>query len=78
MHTNKTTINKMQRYSPTHSGDLGLRYPPETSVEIQMLPAGKELVDGIKLRAVAHVLVHVQDLGHNATKQDKRHLSLSK
>ena len=28
-----------------------------------MLPARQQLVDGVELRAVAHVLVHVQDVG---------------
>lgn len=31
-----------------------------------MLPARQELIEGIKLRAVAHVLVHVQDLCQDA------------
>lgn len=34
-----------------------------------MLPAGQKLVEGIKLRAVTHVLVHVQDLRQDATTQ---------
>lgn len=34
-----------------------------------MLPASQKLVEGIELRAVAHVLVHVQDLCQDATTQ---------
>lgn len=34
-----------------------------------MLPAGQKLVEGIKLRAVTHVLVHVQDLRQDAATQ---------
>lgn len=37
-----------------------------------MFPASKKLIDGIKLRAVAHVLVHIQNLCQDATKQDKQ------
>lgn len=57
--------------SETHSGDLGLGHPSETSVEVQVLPASQELIDGVELRAVAHVLVHVQYLCLNAGKANK-------
>lgn len=34
-----------------------------------MLPASQKLVEGVELRAVTHVLVHVQDLCQDATTQ---------
>lgn len=58
--------------SETHSGDLGLGHPSETSVEVQVLSASQELIDCVELRAVAHVLVHVQDLCLDAGKENKR------
>lgn len=55
----------------TYSGDLGLGHPSETSVEVEVLSAGQELVDGVELRAVAHVLVHVQYLRLDAGNANK-------
>lgn len=43
----------------THSGDLGLGDPAEASVQVQVLPPGQQLIYGIKLRAVTHVLMHI-------------------
>lgn len=56
----------------THSGDLGLGHPSETSVEVQVLSASQELIDSVELRAVAHVLVHVQYVCLDAGKANKR------
>lgn len=56
----------------THSRDLGLGHPSETSVEVQVLSAGQELIDGVELRAVAHVLVHVQYLCLDAGRANER------
>lgn len=41
-----------------------------------MLPAGKELISGVKLGAVAHVLVHVEDLCQDAAKEGRKGFSL--
>lgn len=59
-------------WTETHSGDLRLGHPSETSVQVQVLSAGQELIDGVELRAVAHVLVHVQYLCLGAGKADRR------
>lgn len=57
--------------SSTYPGDLRLRNPPETGVQVQVLHSGQELVDGVELRAVAHVLVNVQDLSEDAAEKQQ-------
>ncbi len=49
----------------TYSANLRFRDPAEASVQVQVLPPRQQLVYGIKLRAVAHILVHIQDIGEN-------------
>lgn len=50
----------------SHPADLKLRYSTEAGVEVQMFSACQQLIYGIKLWAVSHVLVDVQDVGQNA------------
>lgn len=45
--------------------DLRLWDASQPGVEVQMLSSRQQLVYGVKLRAVAHVLVDVQDVGQN-------------
>lgn len=58
-------------YSSTHATDLTLRDTAETSVKVQVLSARQQLVNGIKLGTVTHVLMDIQDVGEN-TKQTEQ------
>lgn len=60
----------LQTDVPAHPADLGLWNTTKAGVEVQMLSAGQQLVYGIELRAVPHVLVDVQDVGQNT---ERRH-----
>lgn len=53
-----------------HSANLRFRDPTEPGVQVQVLPPRQQFVDGIKLRTVAHVLVHIQYVGKNT--EEKR------
>lgn len=60
-------LNKIVK-TPPHPADLRLWNPAEASVEVQMFSAGQQLIDGIKLWAVTHVLMDVQDVRQNAAR----------
>lgn len=55
------------RVSP-HPANLRLWNPPEAGVEVQVFSARQQLIDGVKLWAVAHVLMDIQDLSQNAAR----------
>lgn len=42
--------------------DFLLRHSSQDGVKLEVLSAGQQVVDGIKLRTVAHVLMHLIDL----------------
>lgn len=42
--------------------DFLLRHSSQDGVKLKVLSAGQQVVDGIKLRTVAHVLMHLIDL----------------
>jgi len=46
----------------TDLADFLLRHSSQDGVELEVLSAGQQIVDGIKLRTVAHVLMHLMDL----------------
>lgn len=46
--------------------DLRLWDASQAGVEVQMLSSRQQLVYGVELRAVAHVLVDIQDVGQNS------------
>lgn len=46
--------------------DLVFWYSPQPGVELQMLLGSEQLVDGVKLGAVAQVLVHLPHLCSDA------------
>lgn len=54
----------------SHSANLRFRDPTEAGVQVQVLPPRQQFIYGIKLRTVAHVLVHIQYVGKNA--EDKQ------
>lgn len=55
-----------QRCEPaSHPADLSFWDSPQASVEVQVFSACQQLIDGVKLWAVAHVLVDVQNGGQN-------------
>lgn len=60
---NNTGVSKSGK--ETHSVDLRLRDPTEASVQVQVFPPRQQLIYGIKLRAVTHVLMHIQDTTEN-------------
>lgn len=53
-----------------YPGGLLLRHPTQTAVELQMLPSRQQLRDGIKLRAVPHVLMDSLQVGEHAAGWD--------
>jgi len=50
----------------SHSANLRFRDPAKPRVQVQVLPPRQQFIYGIKLRTVAHVLVHIQYVGKNA------------
>lgn len=42
--------------------DFLLRYSSQDGVQLQVLSASQQVIDGIKLRTVTHVLVHLINL----------------
>lgn len=49
-----------------HPADLSLWNSTEAGIEVQMFSTCQQLIYGIKLWAVSHVLVDVQYVGQNA------------
>lgn len=49
----------------SHSANLRFRDPSEAGVQVQVLPPRQQFIYGIKLRTVAHVLVHIHYVGKN-------------
>lgn len=56
--------------------DLRLWDASQAGVEVQMLSSRQQLVYGVELRAVAHVLVDIQDVGQNSEVCGERRLTL--
>lgn len=51
--------------SASHPADLSFWNSPKASIEMQVFSTSQQLINGIKLWAVSHVLVHVQYVGQN-------------
>lgn len=49
--------------APPHPADLRLWDSTEAGVEVKMFSACQQLIYGVKLWTVPHVLVNVQDVG---------------
>lgn len=54
--------------APPHPANLRFWNPPEAGIEVQMFFARQQLINGVKLWAVAHVLMNIQDLSQNAAR----------
>lgn len=50
----------------THVTHFLLRHPSEDGVQLQVLSSCQQLVDGVKLRTVTHVSMHLVDLPQDA------------
>ena len=48
-----------------------LRHPSQDGVELKVFSASQQVIDGIKLRAVAHVLMHLIYLSCNTGMREK-------
>lgn len=59
----------------THVADVLLGDSPEDGVQLQVLPSCQQLVDGVELGAVAHVLVDLIDLPEDAAGTQRRDLA---
>lgn len=56
----------------SHPTDLSFWYPAEASIKMKVFPSCEKFIDGVKLWAVSHVLVDIQDVGQNADGQKKK------
>lgn len=61
--------------SASHPADLSFWNSAKASIEMQVFSARQQLIDGIKLWAVAHVLVDVQYVGQNTDNVEEKLLS---
>lgn len=61
----------------SHSANLRFRDPSEAGVQVQVLPPRQQFIYGIKLRTVAHVLVHIQYVGENTEEKPSSWLALT-
>lgn len=58
-------------YCTGHLADLSFWDSTQAGVEVKVFSACQKLIYGIKLWAVSHVLVDVQDVGQNAARRTK-------
>ena len=58
--------------SVSHPADLSFRNSPKASIEVQVFSACQQLIDGVKLWAVAHVLVDIQYVSQNTENVEEK------
>lgn len=53
-------------HGSTHPVDLALSYASQSRVQEKVLSASQQIINGVELWAVAHVLVHIQNVAEDA------------